>query len=330
MDDMIDPEHEDELLRLPAAKRLSKDLATAARTISDAEARFLVDAYYMMQDSRIRAAGQVRSIEKNPIDTGLTDDDGAPIKMVEPHDVLSWLADQNWVLETQVKRALSKYVDGHPVGSWLTSVHGIGPVISAGLLAHIYMGPWCAECHGRTPDACKERQKAPKLKLNKHEWQPETSCPTVGHIWRFAGLDPTVVWLPKTKRPWNADLKVLCWKAGESFVKFSNSPECYYGKLWRKQKDVYISRNEAGMYAERSAEILTIKNYGKDTDAYAAYSVGRLPPAHIHAMARRYAVKLFLAHLHHVMHVRILGVDPPLPYPIAVLGHAHYIAPPAA
>ena len=79
-----------------------------------------------------------------------------------------------------------------------------------------------------------------------------------------------------------------------------------YGKLWRKQKDLYIARNEAGLYTERSAEILKTKNYGKDTDAYKSYSVGKLPPAHIHAMARRYAVKLFLAHLHHIMHVRIL------------------------
>jgi hypothetical protein len=296
MSDTIDTDTDlDEILKLPAAKRLSKDLATAARTISDAEARFLVDAYYTMQDGRIRADGQVRSIEGNPVDTGEVDDEGNAIKRIEPHDVLSWLSDQNWVLETQVKRALSKYVDGHIVGSWLTSVHGIGPVISAGLLAHIDI----------------------------------TQAPTAGHIWRFAGLDPTVKWLPKTKRPWNADLKVLCWKAGESFVKFSNSPECFYGKLWRKQKDLYIARNDAGLYAERAAEILTAKNYGKVTDAYASYSAGRLPPAHIHAMARRYAVKLFLAHLHHVMHVRILKTEPPLPYPIAILGHAHYIPPPS-
>jgi hypothetical protein len=297
MTDTIDTDTDiEDILKLPAAKRLSKDLATAARTISDAEARFLVDAYYTMQDGRIRAAGQVRSIEKNPIDTGEVNEAGEPIKAIEPHDVLSWLADQNWVLETQVKRALSKYVDGHVVGSWLTSVHGIGPVISAGLLAHI--------------------------DINKAD--------TVGAIWRFAGLDPTVEWLPKTKRPWNAGLKVLCWKAGESFVKFSKSPECYYGQLWRTRKDLYISRNDAGMYAERAAKILTKKNYGKDTDAYAAYSVGKLPPAHIHAMARRYAVKLFLAHLHHIMYVRILEKEPPLPYPIAMLGHVHYIPPPSA
>ena len=75
-------------------------------------------------------------------------------------------------------------------------------------------------------------------------------------------------------------------------LKFSNHDECFYGKVWRKQKDIYIQRNEAGTYAGRSAEILSTKNYGKDTDAYAAYSVGRFPPAHIHAMARRYATKL--------------------------------------
>jgi hypothetical protein len=290
-DDTIDIQT---IIDLPAAQRLSKDLATAARTISDAEARFLVDSYYILQDGRIRAAGQVRSIEKNPVATGEVDEAGNPVTMIEPHDVLSWLADQNWVLETQVKRALSKYVDGHKVGNWLISIYGIGPVISAGLLAHI--------------------------DINK--------APTAGHIWRFAGLDPTVRWEKKTKRPWNAGLKVLCWKAGESFVKFSGNAECFYGAIWRKQKDVYISRNENGDYAERSAKILTERNYSKDTDAYAAYSKGKFPPAHIHAMARRYAVKLFLAHLHHVMHVRILEKEPPLPYPIAHLGHVHIIPPP--
>jgi hypothetical protein len=280
---------------LPAVvKRLSKDLAAAARTISDAEARFLVDAYYTMQDGRIRADGQVRSIEKNPVDTGEIDAEGNPIKRIEPHDVLTWLSDQNWVLETQVKRALARYVEGHPVGEWLTSIYGIGPVISAGLLAHIDI----------------------------------TRAPAVGHIWRFAGLDPTLKWLPKTKRPWNAGLKVLCWKAGESFVKFSNKPDCYYGHVWRKRKDLYIARNEAGNYVERCKEILSTRNYKKDTDAYANYSVGKLPPAHIHAMARRYAVKLFLAHLHHVMYVKIMKTEPPLPYPIAFLNHVHYIPPP--
>ncbi len=266
-------------------QRLNRDLANASITLSDDEARFLVDSYYQMQDARIRADGQIRSIEKGA---------KAAAKEPEPHLVLTWLSEQNRTLENQVKRALEKYVAGHVCGPWLESIHGIGPVISAGLLAHI--------------------------DINK--------APTVGHIWRFAGLDPTVKWEKKTKRPWNADLKVLCWKAGESFVKFHNDEKCFYGHIWKKQKAIYIERNENGDYMARAQQILSEKNFNKSTDAYGHYSEGRLPPAHIHAMARRYAVKLFLSHLHHEMYDKILGKQPPLPYPIAHLGHAHFIAPP--
>ena len=38
-------------------------------------------------------------------------------------------------------------------------------------------------------------------------------------------------------------------------------------------------------------------------------------------------MKLFLSHLHGEMHRRILGREPPLPYPIAHMGHAHVIEP---
>jgi hypothetical protein len=287
--------HVEELARLVPAQKLSKDLLLAARTISDAEARFLTDAYYSMQDARIRADGQVRSIVKNPVETGEVDPEtGEVLRAVEPHDVLKWLSDQNSTLEAQIKRALEKYVGAHVVGEWLIGIHGIGPVISAGLLAHI-------DIH---------------------------KAPTAGHIWRFAGLDPTVRWEKKTTRPWNAQLKVICWKAGESFIKFHNSEECFYGHLWKTRKEVYIARNEAGDYAARAAQILTERKVGKDTDAYKAYSVGRFPPAHIHAMARRYAVKIFLSHLHGEMYRRILKKEPPFPYVLEHLGHAHMIKPP--
>jgi hypothetical protein len=65
--------HTDPAILTPV-QRLSRDLANAARTISDAEARFLVDAYYSMQDARIRADGQIRSIVKNPVETGEVDE----------------------------------------------------------------------------------------------------------------------------------------------------------------------------------------------------------------------------------------------------------------
>lgn len=278
--------NETNVTEMSPVARLSRDLAKAAATLSDAEARYLVDAYYQMQENRIRADGQIRSMKKSE-----EEEDGV---VEEPHLVLNWLSSQNSTLEAQIKRALEKYVAAHPVGKWLQEIHGIGPVIAAGLLAHIDI-----------------RRSV-----------------TSGNLWAFAGLDPTKTWEKGQKRPWNARLKVLCWKAGESFVKFHNDDDCFYGHVWRKQKDLYIARNEAGEYAQRAADILAKKKFSKDTDAYKAYSVGKLPPAHIHAMARRYAVKLFLSHLHDEMVRRILGTEPVLPYPIAHLGHAHMIDPP--
>ena len=122
--------------------RLSRDLAQAATTLTEDEARYLVDAYYLMQDDRKRAHNQVKAME------------------AEPHTLIAWLADQSGTLENQIKRTLDGYTDAKPVGVWLKANHGIGPVIAAGLLAHI-------DIH---------------------------KAPTVGHIWRYAGLDPTVKW----------------------------------------------------------------------------------------------------------------------------------------
>lgn len=258
-------------LDMESVKALSRDLRKAAKTLSDIEARFLVDAYYQMQDQRIRSNNQLRSMGE------------------EPHDVLTWFGAQSEVLEDQVRGALDVYSHNHAVGTWLRGVKGVGPVIAAGLLAHI--------------------------DINK--------APTVGHIWRYAGLDPTSKWEKGKKRPWNASLKVLCWKLGESFVKVSGREDAYYGKLYKERKELETASNEKLAFVSQAQEILATKKIGKDTDAYKAYAIGKLPPAHIHARSKRYAVKQFLADLHHEMYVTILKKEPPLPYPIAILGHAH-------
>src|SRR3990167_10769230 len=166
--------------------RLSRDLKEAAATLSPDEARYLVDAYYQIQEYRKAASNQVRSL----------------VEAKEPHAVILWLAEQNESLESQIKRALDRWSDANAVGQWAKSIVGIGPVISAGLLAHI--------------DIAK--------------------APTVGHIWRFAGLDPTLVWEKKTKRPFNAQLKTLCWKIGESFVKTCNNVASQYGPVYLARK----------------------------------------------------------------------------------------------
>jgi hypothetical protein len=221
----------------------------------------------------------------------------------EPHDVMTWLAGQRETLENQIRRALDAYSAAQPAGVWARSIVGIGPVIAAGLLCHIDI----------------------------------KQAPTVGHIWRFAGLDPSVTWDKGKKRPWNGSLKRLCFLIGESFVKVHNHEHDVYGKVYVSRKAYEIARNEAGAFAAQAAASLAAKRFGADTDARKHYEAGRLPPARIHLRAERYAVKLFLAHLHHVMHEIEFKRPPDKPYILSdaahlahpeLAGHTHFIAPP--
>ena len=255
---------------LNAVQRLTRDLTKAAATLSPDEARFMVDYYYISQRDRIRADNQVRALAESE----------------EPHSVLSWLGAQSDVLEGQIKRALNAYAAGNPVGEWAMSICGIGPVIAAGLLAHIDI----------------------------------TKAPTVGHIWRFAGLDPTNKWEKGGKRPWNASLKTLCWKIGESFVKVKGNESDVYGKVYEERKKLEHEKNARGEYAEQAAAILKSRPTHAQKKTYAE---GKLPDGHIHARSKRYAVKLFLAHFHAVSYREHFKTEPPLPYAIAILGHTH-------
>ena len=208
-----------------AIRKLTKDERNAAITLGKAEARFLVDAYYQLQDNRIRSDGQVRSMSK----------DG------EPHATLQWLADMNRTLEESIKAALDAYSGSDPVGQWMRSQKGIGPVIAAGFLAHLDI----------------------------------TKAETAGAFWSFAGLDPRKTWDKGQKRPWNSNLKVLCWKLGESFVKVSGNEDAFYGRLYKQRKEIEIAKNEAGEFADQAKAKLEKYKIGKDTDAYKAYSQDR-------------------------------------------------------
>ena len=114
-------------------------------------------------------------------------------------------------------------------------------------------------------------------------------------------------------------------KVGESFVKVSSNENDFYGKLYLQRKDAEIAGNEAGKFADQAAAKLERFNIGKTTEAYKWYSGGKLPPAHVHARAKRWAVKLFLAHYQFVAFREEFGFDPPKPYVLDILGHADYI-----
>lgn len=252
----------------------TRDITNAGVQMGAVEARFLVDFYYIAQRDRIRSNNQVRTMAG------------------EPSLILEFLGSQAAEREDLIKKALDSYTSASRVGQWLRSIHGVGPVIAAGLLAHI------------------DIRKAP----------------TAGAIWKFAGIDGVTTWNKGEKRPWNTMVKTLAaFKLGESFVKTSNSDKSFYGKLYKARKEMETAKNLAGGYADRAAYELSSKNYSTETATYAALSSGRLSDGHIHARARRYAVKIFLSHLHEVMFRVILGQMPPAPFALAILGHAHKI-----
>lgn len=265
-----------------AFRLIDKDLKKSAEQMPRAQARYLVDQYYQFQKARITAAAQIREAEK----------------INEPIQTLQYMFETYKNLEATVQKMLGIWAKQWKVGAWLQSICGIGPVISAGLLAHI------------------DIRKAP----------------TAGCIWRFAGLDPTLKWEKKTKRPYNAELKVLCvFKAGECFVKVQNNTKDVYGKIYRTRKDWETDQNERGAYAALAKSILESKNFRDDTDAKAAYLEGKLPKAHIHARARRYAVKIFLSHVQDVMYRDYFDEAPLVPFIMKDEGgtHRHFIKPPA-
>lgn len=265
---------EDQILGSPVEK-LAKDLKEQVTQLTIEDVRYLVDSFYQIQNNRIRSSGQVRASEESG----------------EANRVLVWVNDNNALLENNIKKALDIYTDHHPVGRWLKSIVGIGPVLAAGLLAH--------------------------LDVSKAE--------TAGAFWRFAGLDPSMTWNKGEKRPWNAELKKHMWKIADSFVKQSGRSSDYYGKLYLIRKEYEHNKNKSGEYAGRAANALSKKRYVSETDTKAIYESGKIPDGHIDASARRFTEKIFLSHLHHVMYLHHFKKAPPRPFALDILGHAHMI-----
>jgi hypothetical protein len=236
----------------------------------------IVELYYDCQEHRKRHAAKKRT--------------------EEPRDLDRWFDEYLGFGETLIQRKLQKWVetDAPAESRWAYDQYGIGPVLAAGLAAHI--------------DVAK------------------ADSPSA--IWKFAGLAPGFDKRVKgEKLPFNGRLKTLCWKLGDSFVKFSGQEQCFYGKLYQQFKAEEVRRNESGHYKAAAAEQLKIKKWKDDTATKERLLEGKLSDGHLDMKARRRAVKIFLVHYwEHGRKARQLPVRPP--YVQTVLGHDNIIASP--
>lgn len=269
--DNFDPEE----FNFPMFNRFARDLRSMIVEIDSRTARELVAAYYNLQENRIAFAAQARELQKSD----------------SPSELVEFLSFNLGLMEKSLKDPLQHYAQNSVVGTWALSQYGIGPVLAAGLMAHIDI----------------------------------SKAPTAGSVWRYAGLDPTQKWEKGQKRPYNAELKTLCWKIGQSFMKFSGKNECFYGQLYKQDKARRFTKNEAGDYSEFAEKILTEKNFKKNKTRTTLES-GKLSDAQIDAQARRFAVKIFLSHYHAVAYQDYHGEPAPRPYIIAHGDHVHEIA----
>lgn len=236
---------------------IKKIIATAnIRTDQVAE---LVNLYYNVQDFRIQNANRDRT-EK--------DKEAKPKKKKpeEESELSKWLDMWMHAGESVIYGKLKQWVEGElatPEARWAYAQNGIGPVIAAGLSAHI-------DCE---------------------------KASMVSSLWKFAGQAPGFDRKIKgQKLCYNARLKVLCFKIGESFVKVSGKEGAVYGKLYAQFKEEEIRKNDSGLYKEAAQRELDAKKFKTDNVTKKRLLEGKLSDGHLHARAKRRATKIFLSH----------------------------------
>ena len=333
------------------------------------------------------------------------------IQSVRDNDVLKFLENSQNISERNIQKILDKVTDTTAAGRWAKSIIGIGPVIAAGLTAYIDI------TKAQTVGAVWSFAGVdPRIAWHEQDWHRkklQEFYPVENGTWRIPVADAEdiapivkrgVAYVKRVleqeakgtshapgneiikhfaKRPWNTTMKsLLCFIAGESFIKHRNNPKAVYGPIYWERKQIEIARNLNGNFTDQARETMATNAIGVDTDAYAWYMgcisykdahrafnaikdgtetpvildagskvegkdgewfQGKipvilrhkpgegpelLPPARIHARARRYAVKLFVSHLHHVMYHEHFGKEPPKPYIFTRPEHTHFIQPP--
>ena len=112
---------------------------------------------------------------------------------------------------------------------------------------------------------------------------------------------------------YNPTMKMLCYKIGVQFVKQGG----LYRKLYDEFREEYEVREDLKAEAAGKSGKAMIKN-GKEVKVKGT--------AHIHNMAQRKAVKIFLSHLWAEWR-ELEGLSVTKPYVIDMMGHSKYIAP---
>ena len=305
-----------ESVSLIMAERLSKSLKQEIINIQNPDRdmiKMLVSTYYEQQKARIALRNRMRAIESGEKKGNM--------------NICNWLLKGHAVMEAGCKQTLELILRNSEVGQWLLQITGIGPVIAAGCLAHFniegrqYASQFVSYAglnDNNTPFIGRiGAEKAMKQVMAQFPEEVEAGEFTddmaieftriIGRRFEYVrehGFDEaTGKWnkaqmiASAAKIPYNAALKMLMWKIGQSFFMNCHNPKSLYGAIYVDRKIYETEKNNRLEYKEQAEKALSTKSYGKDTIAYGEYSQGRLPKQHIDMRARRYAVTKFVCHL---------------------------------
>lgn len=326
---------------------LGKDLKKEIKSIKNAsrqEIKALVDNFYQIQEKRIALQGQIRAIRQDADD----------LSTEAFADILEWQLKTQMIQEKGLKDALAAICETSEIGRWLVSIKGIGPTLACGLMAYFDVEGINYATHFLSYAGLNDNNRpwlgAEASKKIVEEVLGDSKVITDEHLeelsiitkWKYGYLNEACSKYDDegnlksrskadlikaiSKVPYNKKLKTLIFKIEESFIKNANRGSLY-GKLYQERKILETQLNEELHYKDQAEQILKTKNIGKTTDAYKAYSQGKLPKAHIQRRAARWATKIFICHVFEEMY-RVHNKAKPEPfYVFTKLGHKDYIEP---
>ncbi len=141
---------------------------------------------------------------------------------------------------------------------------------------------------------------------------PIERFPTISSLWKYCNLHVVDGKAPKRqkskKSEGNLKLHTLAWKISDSFVKSGGPYRQEYDRAKTFYRAKFPEKIDTGIKNKKGEPIY---NYSDK---------------HIHMMAKRKSVKLFLAHLW-VVWRELEGLPVSKPYVIDKLGHTHYLEP---
>jgi hypothetical protein len=321
--------------RLKKLDRIGQDVRVAALDMTIPEVRIIYRDYLGLQKFQQSTRAHVNYLKKEGI----------------PNTAMKFIANNtNYIRQYQFTEIFDIWTDKFPEARWVKSINGFGPAVAAGLMCYCDFdkannSSSFAQWAGLTPEAKKITKKcADKLITDSMDQYGDNDSPTEDHLrWICKQVGYNFdVWhkfCRKQGQPYNwnkvyialvipkfsLNFHKVCIMIGNLIIKQRN----LYQDLYKFRRAWEEERNDAGEYAGRAAEQLQRFDYKPWKEPYKTYKRGYLPPGHIIARSKRWAIKMFLAHYYSVIYsIRNGGEVPYDAYGLDVLkGHRRILVP---